>query len=98
MNYGGLSLTNPANESVWQWRTTLQSPCLAGSPIGTRRGSQERKKLLLLFAVVALTLVSCGSKTAKTDSSDSTKVDSTIVVDSTVVDSLVVVDSTTVSK
>lgn len=56
------------------------------------------KKLLLLFAVVAFTLVSCGSKTAKTDSSDSIKVDSTIVVDSTVVDSLVVVDSTTVSK
>ena len=56
------------------------------------------KKLLLLFAVVALTLVSCGSKTTKTDSSDSTKVDSTIVVDSTVVDSLVVVDSTTVGK
>lgn len=55
------------------------------------------KKLLLLFAVVALTLVSCGSKTTKTDSSDSTKVDSTIV-DSTVVDSLVVVDSTTISK
>lgn len=56
------------------------------------------KKLLLLFAVAALTLVSCGSKTTKTDSSDSTKVDSTTIVDSTVVDSLVVVDSATVSK
>ena len=56
------------------------------------------KKLLLLFAVVALTLVSCGSKTTKTDSLDSTKVDSTVVIDSTVADSLVVVDSTTVSK
>ena len=56
------------------------------------------KKLLLLFAVVALILVSCGSKTTKTDSSDSTKVDSTTIVDSTVVDSLVVVDSATVSK